>query len=143
VNAAYSGDAVYLYSTADEPESEDASSPSPSPILSSNAKRRKIDGDGIVKISPDIDDGNQVEVEVVQLPPRSTDSADSSSNIDEDMQSNDGDNGEEDSNEDEDYIDFIDIDEIDEADFQPYVPMVMPRRRFVGARNVDTIKDGE
>ena len=42
---AYSGDAVYLYSTADDPGSEHASSSqtSPSPLRSPNPKRRNLE----------------------------------------------------------------------------------------------------
>lgn len=42
----------------------------------------------------------------------------------------------------EDYLEFADSSEVDEENFLPHVPVVLPRRRFAGARNVATIKDG-
>jgi WD repeat-containing protein 42A len=30
-----------------------------------------------------------------------------------------------------------------ELSYHPDIPIIMPRKRFFGARNVDTVKDGE
>lgn len=47
----------------------------------------------------------------------------------------------------EDSDDDSDSDENDTMEdnnkFYPKVPVILPRRRFVGARNVDTVKDGK
>jgi hypothetical protein len=38
---------------------------------------------------------------------------------------------------------FADSATPDEVEYEPSVPVVYPRQRFVGARNVATIKDGQ
>lgn len=47
-----------------------------------------------------------------------------------------------DDNDSEGYLEIADSFEADEESFLPHVPVVLPRRRFAGARNVATIKDG-
>jgi WD repeat-containing protein 42A len=54
----------------------------------------------------------------------------------------DSDNSQHDDVDDNDDFDFDDTGEVDEANYHPKVPTILPRLRFSGARNVDTIKDG-
>lgn len=143
---AYSADAVYLYSTADEPTPEDAPSPSPSPVLSSNAKRRKLDESDITNIPVEPDETDLMDLDIEQMASLSDNRMDSDDSAEHNSrtQSSDSHDTDIDEADDEDgYIEFMDSVELDEADLQPHVPVVMPRRRFAGARNVDTIKDGE
>ena len=121
---AYSGDAVYLYSTRDEPQ-EPPSTRDISPILAPNTKKRKA-------TLSDYADGGTGE---------------SSSDVDVDMTYNPFDLPSlEDISDDED----DESEDMSESAFHPHelperfkAPQVFPRSRFAGACNVETIKDGE
>ncbi|KAJ4001138.1 WD repeat-containing protein, partial [Lentinula boryana] len=135
----YSADGVYLFSTLDDPENSGSpSSSSSSSIVSPNSKRRRV-----------------------SLDSRSTSSSASSSPPTEDtameiddgsahVQQRDGDEGEgedevENENEEEDDKSEEDneesLTEEESRGFYPWVDVVKPRRRFLGARNVKTVKD--
>ena len=127
---AYSSDAVYLYSTYDEPESLDSASPGSPPILPSNAQNE------------DKTLGSVVDDKRDHLPATAEEQ-------DDDDEDEDGDDvDEDDDDEDEDDGDMgtgILIDDIstsNDADFLPDVPVVLPRMRYRGAQNVATVKDG-
>jgi len=102
----YSADAVYLYSTRDDPEDENmASKPRP---LSSTYDSAKT---------------------TCSKRPRD----DSSHDTDDDMDTDDDDEGHEQAS----FLERADI----SRDEYTGVPLILPRVRFEGARNVDTIKD--
>ncbi|RDB22735.1 WD repeat protein iqw1 [Hypsizygus marmoreus] len=132
----YSGDAVYLYSTADDPEPEGSMSSTPS-LLASNAKQSKVDAaeppatDGM-----DVDDTLSTATEMGSNLSTTEQGADDGHDTHTE-EHNDGDGDDDD----EGYLEFADFSEGDEENFQPHVPIVLPRRRFAGARNVATIKD--
>jgi hypothetical protein len=62
---------------------------------------------------------------------------------DEDDEDNDDDGGDGDDDEEEEYLEIVDMAEADEDNYHPHVPVIFPRQRCAGARNVATIKDGE
>ena len=131
---AYSGDAVYLYSTADDPGSEHASSSqtSPSPLRSPNPKRRNLEK-SVDMTATSLHEQNGMEVdELGVLDPVNL-------NADQDRDSEDS---RDDDSDYEGYLELVDSSEADEESFLPHVPVVFPRRRFAGARNIATIKDG-
>lgn len=122
---AYSSDAVYLYSTYDEPESLDLASPGSPPILPSNPRNE------------DETLGSVVDDKRDHLPSTAEEQ-------DEDDDDDDDDEDEEDDDDDETGAGII-IDDItiaNYADFLPDVPVVLPRMRYRGAQNVATVKDG-
>jgi hypothetical protein len=128
LDLAYSGDAVYLYSATDDPEQE--VSVSPPPTLRSKGK----DSDEFIttKVSPV---GDTMDVDVQTAPSmmdQLTPNADGAQGHDSD-----------DDNDSEGFFAVVDSFEADEKSFLPHVPVILPRRRFAGARNVATIKDGE
>src|ERR1700733_2281850 len=123
---AYSGDAVYMYSTADDPEDI---LPSVTSLRTPNSKRRDLDEFNTSKSSFPRQ-GNSMDVDK----PPST-----SLNTDND-QDRDFEGGHDVDS--EDYLEFADSSEVDEENFLPHIPVVLPRLRFAGARNVATIKDG-
>ncbi|GLB33847.1 putative peptidase A1 family protein [Lyophyllum shimeji] len=140
----YSGDAVYQYSTYDQPESEGAFSASSAPsTLAPNAKRRRIDESEAPKST------NLDEMDVDEN--SSSSALDFNSNIterslDEDSDDNDHDGSntdEDDGGEDveEDYLEILDTEPNFEDDYHPHVPVILPRQRYAGARNVETTKD--
>ncbi|KAF9259539.1 WD40 repeat-like protein [Marasmius fiardii PR-910] len=125
---AYSGDAVYLYSALDDPES-----PKPSlSMLRSNSKRRKISLPLVEHFQNDDDskssDGESIEMEDDDDGEEASDKP-ASENEEEHESENEEDEDEEGS-----------IWDDDDA-FHPWVPLIMPRKRYVGARNTDTVKD--
>lgn len=107
---AYSGDAVYLYSTLDDTETKDSISSSQSPLLDPNSKGGKS-GSDITNLRSK-SDPNDMEVD------EDVGDDDDTSKVDEEF-------------------------EADESHCQSGVPIINPRQRFSGARNVATIKDGE
>ncbi|KAG6916290.1 hypothetical protein DXG01_007531 [Tephrocybe rancida] len=140
----YSGDAVYLYSIYDDPVHEGVASSSPPSMLpSNNVKSRSTSSSEVQKTSESLDGGGMdVDTEAS--------SSIFGSNITE--HSNDEDEDESEHGHDDDmsgedeyeesYLDFAGIrkNEQGEHDY-PQVPVVFPRRRYSGARNVATIKD--
>ncbi|KAJ7771409.1 WD40 repeat-like protein [Mycena maculata] len=106
----YSADAVYLYSTRDEPEEEDMASRSP-PLSPNHGAAKPTSSKR----------------------PRD----DSSSDEDEDMAMDNDDNASDDEGPDL----FFRKPKVSAPDEYAGVPMILPRARFAGARNVDTIKD--
>lgn len=115
---AYSGDAVYLYSTRDDPQDEDESHGSS--ILPPNREHR-------TDLIPIASDESHIDVQLAE-----TEDNEVSSPLQRATQDHD------------------DLDETDEDDFtldampwdDPGVPILLPRRRFAGAGNVETVKDG-
>ncbi|KAJ6515857.1 WD40 repeat-like protein [Mycena sanguinolenta] len=104
----YHADAVYLYSTRDDPEEENLASSSN--ILSPSKPVFKRPRDDSSSSSSDIDD------------------------MDRDIDDNASDD-------DEAQDLFRNLDEFVSHDAYSGVPLILPRRRFAGARNVATIKD--
>ncbi|KAF5388192.1 hypothetical protein D9615_000443 [Tricholomella constricta] len=139
----FSGDAMYLYSTYDDPEGEDAAlSSSPTPLLPSNAKRRRIDETEAEKATDPLDSGTMDIDEdhlssVMDIDSNVTEHSENRSNEDDD-----DDDADENDDEEEDFLELIGVDEANEENYHPMVPLVYPRQRYTGARNVATIKDG-
>lgn len=124
---AYSGDGVYLFSTLDEPSEKDVSSTFASTAtpaekrckISENREESKV-------ISGLYDRGRAVDEEDMALEEEGTDSEE---------QYDCG----EDSTE-----DTLGEDEAAKMEliYYPKVPVILPRKRYFGSRNVDTTKDG-
>jgi hypothetical protein len=118
---------VYLYSTRDEPVGRGLSQSS---IVPPNAIRRKLEGSS-EKLATTKETDSYLRNENGCDSPLIT-------VMDDTSNSDDSDNGQHDRD-----IDFdVTTGELDEADYRAKVSVVLPRRRFSGARNVDTIKDG-
>lgn len=130
----YSGDAVYLYSTADDPGVEDSLLSSPSSVRTQNSKRKKLDESGAIKFVP-MHEENDMDVDE-QPAPGMTDQM--ILNADDD-QGHDSEDDHDTAS--EGYPEFVGSSDVDEESFLPHVPVILPRRRFAGARNVATIKD--
>ncbi|KIK68111.1 hypothetical protein GYMLUDRAFT_256897 [Collybiopsis luxurians FD-317 M1] len=111
----YSADGVYLFSTLDDPESSQSSSPSPTIVLP-NSKRRKVSESG-----------------------SSSSSASSPSSTEPDVMDIDNSEGTSEEDEGEDEGEEGPVEE--SRNYYPWVSTVHPRRRYSGARNVDTVKD--
>lgn len=114
INLAYSADAVYLYSTRDPLEAKS----SLSSILSPN-KRHKTDSP-----ARDLDPSND---SIDKPTPTRDDSLDISH----------------DQSEDTDFMDDEDWAEDSQIPEKLKVPIVYPLRKYLGACNVETVKDGE
>ncbi|KAK7470605.1 hypothetical protein VKT23_002029 [Stygiomarasmius scandens] len=122
----YSGDGVYLFSTLDDPSSNSDTSNPETPKSSARSGRQK---------SPE---------EEEQLPAYSEDSGDM--NLDEEAlpllerlgEEDEGGGGDDDDDSDDEEED---MDTNPEEMFEPGVPVIRPRHRYAGARNVDTVKD--
>ncbi|KAJ8086654.1 hypothetical protein PM082_005477 [Marasmius tenuissimus] len=116
----YSGDGVYLYSTLDDPDPPKSSRS----MVRPNSKRRRLSGSS-----------RSSESELLQGDERELDTDEESEGPAE--ASSHGDSG--------DHCDVEDGDDNDQSDeddeFQPWVPVVMPRKRYAGARNTRTVKD--
>jgi WD repeat-containing protein 42A len=131
---------VYLYSTADDPGIENSlssSRSSPSPLRSPNPKRRNLDKTIDIKMAP-LQEENGMDVD--EQPAASMRDL-GTLNADGD-QDRDSEDSHDDDSDHEGYLEFADSSEVDEESFLPHVPVILPRRRFAGARNVATIKDG-
>lgn len=122
---AYSGEGVYLYSTYDEIASKDDLT---SPTLALLPK--------------DIKPGNNKhDSPVLKVPKHPDEIFESSSNVEDadeivtDSDEDDDDNLRTPTHFEEDYSNS-------EQNYESQTPVVLPRRRFSGARNVATIKDG-
>ncbi|KAG6860377.1 hypothetical protein C0995_011984 [Termitomyces sp. Mi166 len=142
----FSGDGVYMYSTYDDPEHERTPSSLSSPLLSSNAKVEHKSRSAKEK-TPERPDYGGMDIDaasssfMLDIGPDLEQSSDeeSQSLIDqEDVVTNDDDD-----DEDENYLEFEDLRKHDENNYLPSVPVVLPRQRYSGARNVATIKDGK
>lgn len=131
---AYSSDAVYLYSTYDEPGSvnlalpNSPSIPSPRPVDDKEATEHVSGDEGetlVASLRVDNIFGN---------PPTAMEE-------EGDVDDDDNYDGVDD---DEELRASIIIDEatVSHADFLPDVPVVLPRMRYRGAQNVETVKDG-
>ncbi|KAF9457019.1 WD40-repeat-containing domain protein [Collybia nuda] len=133
----YSADGVYLYSTADDPASDSTTMTPTSPILPSNTKHRNFGESDAIKTSFEPDVSNQTDVVELAASPSVNHRYPEHLNR---AQSTDGHDTTTDEDDEDEYIEFMDAGP-DEADLQPHVPVIMPRRRFDGARNVETVKD--
>ncbi|KAG7096934.1 hypothetical protein E1B28_004333 [Marasmius oreades] len=119
----YSGDAIYLYSTLDDPEP-----PRPSTsMLKAKSKRRKISPFSAGQ-DEDSSRGSDVESEL---------------EMDDDGSKAGSDSPSLETEEDHEVEDDEDDDEEDDNAFNPWVPVIMPQKRYAGTRNTDTVKDGE
>ncbi|KAK2466242.1 hypothetical protein APHAL10511_001884 [Amanita phalloides] len=132
----YSSDAVYLYSTYDEPGSNDVVFPSSSPILTPNAKRRQADEGGATE-SGDADPVNMCGNGATVTEELEDEGDDVEEGDDDDDDDDDGD-GDDDELEASIIIDDLPV---TASNFLSDVPVVLPRMRYAGARNVATIKD--
>ncbi|TRM67794.1 WD40-repeat-containing domain protein [Schizophyllum amplum] len=125
----FSGDAVYLYSTLDDPA--EASDAHASPILPSNETLYTMDeiaSNGSAEAPSHLPDDEDME--------RDIDDLELAAAAEDDDHESDasGDNDEDEDADDEDG-------DTEDPDYFPKVPTVMPRRRFAGARNIRTVKD--
>ncbi|KAF8621602.1 hypothetical protein AX15_007622 [Amanita polypyramis BW_CC] len=132
----YSSDAVYLYSAYDEPGTKDSASRTPSSILTPNAKRPQVDNSEATDPSIENDDKElaaliQSDLNVARNHPSEEQEGE---DYDEDHD-NEDDEGELQNA-------FIeDPPAEDDPDFLPDVPVILPRMRYPGAQNMETIKD--
>jgi hypothetical protein len=122
--AAYSSDAVYLFSTRDEPYSMDSSKRLSN--LSRKLKRRRLDlGTSTGPAEPDSPNAHDVlDVEMVDKDDDSSTAAEREANG----------SFEEEEGEDDD---------LEERDIHGVVPIIHPRACFTGACNMETVKDGK
>ena len=137
---AYSSDAAYLYSTYDEPGSNNPALPNSPSIPSSNTTPRPaVDKEATELVSGDEDETLVASIRVDNIfgnPPTA---------MEEEGDDHDNDVYDED---DEELRASIIIDDlaqatVSHADFLPDVPVVLPRMRYRGAQNVETVKDGK
>ncbi|KAG5221811.1 WD40 domain containing protein [Salix suchowensis] len=115
---AYSGDAVYLYSTRDDPQDEDEHHGSS--IIPSNQEHR-------TDVIPIASDESHIDVQLAETNDNEASSP---------LQQATADQGDLDGSDSDDLtLDAMPWDD-------PSVPIILPRRRFAGAGNVETVKDG-
>ncbi|KAJ7047333.1 WD40 repeat-like protein [Mycena alexandri] len=107
----YHADGVYLYSTRDEPEENNMASTSG--LLSSDAQSSKPAPAKRVRDDPSSASDDEMDIDI------------------DEHASDDGD----------EHDFFQRLDEYTPRDSYSGVPMVLPRRRFAGARNIATVKD--
>ncbi|THV08513.1 WD40 repeat-like protein [Dendrothele bispora CBS 962.96] len=126
----YSGDGVYLFSTLDDPTSPSdiSNSGKTKTLLKSKCRKKSGDIDQLLAYSEGSSDLDPDE-EILPL-------LEYSEENDEDEE----DEGGQDEDEDED-DDDMDMDARPEDMYQPGIPVVKPRRRYAGARNINTVKD--
>jgi hypothetical protein len=118
---------VYLYSVTDDPGNEVPLSPPPT----IRSQRKNSDESTTAQVSP-VEDTMDLDVQAApSMMGQLTSNVDGAQGHDSD-----------DDNDSEGYLEIADSFEADEESFLPHVPVVLPRRRFAGARNVATIKDG-
>lgn len=130
---AYSSDAVYLYNTHDEPQPDRESARTP--ILLPNVKRRKLESPSEIPITECSDDSTDFpDVEMM-------DETETHSNLPPPLERAEGSVFEDDSSLDEEFENPYEDDV--NPNHHPKVPVVLPRLRFAGACNVETVKDGE
>ncbi|KAG6831592.1 hypothetical protein H0H92_009065 [Tricholoma furcatifolium] len=148
---AFSGDAVYLYSTYDDPDQEGTPSPLASPPPPpSNAKRRRLSSPKVEK-KTEPDSGDSMDIDPEPSSSSSTQELDSNlsqHNSGSEAESDDDDDataGDDDDDDEENYLILEDIllsaDNRPEDSFVSRVPVVLPRQLYSGARNVRTTKD--
>jgi len=135
----YSSDAAYLYSTYDEPGSNNPALPNSPSIPSSNATPRPaVDKEATELVSGDEDETLVASIRVDNI------FGNQPAAMEEEGEDHDNDvNYDED---DEELRASIIIDDlaqatVSHADFLPDVPVVLPRMRYRGAQNVETVKD--
>ncbi|KAL1742596.1 WD40-repeat-containing domain protein [Schizophyllum fasciatum] len=132
IAAAFSADAIYLYSTLDDPA--DASASRKSPVLPSNTSRSTSTSSRAAAPHTErpahLPTDEDMERDIHEI-----------SQEDEAAADGERERGVNEGSTDSDSDDDQEGDEMDEEDFLPNIPTVMPRRRFVGARNVRTVKD--
>ncbi|KAG6844908.1 hypothetical protein H0H87_002607 [Tephrocybe sp. NHM501043] len=142
---AYSGDAVYLYSTYDDPANEETTSSPSSPLLPSNdAKRRRVNGSEVQKTSELLGGGGMdVDVESSSSVFGSNITEHSSDDESHTEQEEDMSDGDDEDDEDSDYLELEYTTGKGNSGTEdlPTVSVVFPRQRYIGARNVATIKD--
>ncbi len=134
---AYSSDAVYLYSTYDEPGSNNPALPKSPSIPSPNATPRPVDDKEATE--RDEDEALVASLRVDNIfgnPPTAME------------EEGEDDNDDNDDDDEEELRASIIIDDlaqatVSHADFLPDVPVVLPRMRYRGAQNVETVKDGK
>jgi WD repeat-containing protein 42A len=122
---AYSSDAVYLFSTRDDPHSEEQAMAS---ILPPNDERREGQASGGTAAG-DVPAETNPTAEEEELEAEGDDDDDSGMAWEHSDESLD--------------IDIGDNPRGGDSACHPKVPVVYPRRRYAGACNVQTIKDGE
>jgi len=115
----YHADAVYLYSTRDDPEEEDLA-PSSGLLASNNDSSKPIPS---------------------KRPRDDSSSSRASSSRDMDLDDMDRDIDDNASDDDQEHDLFRNLDSYVSRDAYSGVPLILPRQRFAGARNVATIKD--
>lgn len=132
-----------MFSTTDEPHSEDSMSSSPTPILSPNSSKeaalkhaeKSSHSAGILAsentLTEEVLDDDEMASEPSEIGPRLEESLVRLIN-----DADDDDDDERMTTDDEDE------EELDKGKFQPEIPTILPRKRYVGARNVATVKDG-
>lgn len=135
----YSSDGVYLYSTHDDTRTKSKETA----MLRPNKKRRLPSPSKEPTTSSSSAPGSSISNTLMEEDiERFVDEDDGDSDEDADMDSEDCSRNEEDDEEEDD-------DSVDEHGttrdfkFYPDVPVVMPRSRFAGHCNVETVKDGE
>ncbi|KAI3612177.1 wd repeat-containing protein [Moniliophthora roreri] len=117
----YSGDGVYLYSTMDEPEDE---KPRQGSVLPSNSKATSK------RRSPPVGEEGTEDEDTEMIVSENKDNDDKEEEEEE-----------EDDDDDEDYEDEDQYNPRTSEAFHPWVPVILPRMRYAGARNIDTVKD--
>jgi WD repeat-containing protein 42A len=127
---AYSGDAAYLFSTLDDPTDSAPSSTFASSTGTPESKRLKLSQNkDELNIRPNLDTYIvDLEQEVEEL--------------EEEGGDEEGENEDENEDENDDEMEEEETLELEQS-YHPNVPTIRPRKRFAGARNVDTVKDGK
>lgn len=146
--AAYSSDAIYLYSTRDDPEPTSIASRESSILPPNKRRKHRQDspGSGSIATTPhnelteeEADRDAMMEEDIERISAESSPSP-SRERLDDLMNVDDEDDRPEDGDEEEEYEE----DEESQGD-QRYkeVPIIMPRSRYDGVCNVETVKDGK
>ncbi|KAF9510841.1 hypothetical protein BS47DRAFT_1331473 [Hydnum rufescens UP504] len=132
----YMTDAVYLYSVYDDPTEPGSISNASSVILSSNSKRRRLDTDLHPSSSIFVDSSSAAFLGLGDQTLEVNSDGDTAGSESMDTDSNMNADGNRDS-------DSLDSEEEpgDDCPSRLIRPIVFPRRRFVGACNVETVKD--
>ncbi|TFY70163.1 hypothetical protein EVG20_g2843 [Dentipellis fragilis] len=127
----YSSDAVYLYSTHDDPEEFTEHRNSPKSLLPANAKGKATSRSPSVNGPVDVDaDWTMEEQEALMADEDDQTDSDPQSDASTAIREADVENEPEEEEEEEDHIAL-----------HSDVPIVYPRKRFVGACNAETVKD--
>ncbi|KAG6868525.1 hypothetical protein C0993_001626, partial [Termitomyces sp. T159_Od127] len=140
---AFSGDGVYLYSTYDDPGNEESHTKSPSPLLPSNAKT-EYESKREKGKAPEIQGYGKMDIDAESLPYKGDVELEFTEHSDSEERQTNSTDQEEDmtDDDDDDDEDYLSLRRDDERNYLPSVPVVFPKQRYSGARNVATIKDG-